>query len=462
MANGPTESRGGFGANSLHTQAFRYAGAGILFGVLFPVVAFVAEAAHLHLPIGISSLQMLQKSEPLLWIIETAPFFLGLVAALAGRRQDLALQANKVLRNRELELTSIRASLEQRVSDRTDALEQQTLRLRTAAEVARDAASAPRLDDLLDQAAQLILDRFGFYHTGIFLADEKHEYAVLRASPSVAGKAMLANRHKLRIGEQGIVGNVAATGEPRIAMDTGNDPVYFSNPYLPNTHSEMALPLKTAEGTIGVIDIQSDQPEAFTQDDIAIVQVMADQLAIAIQRTSLMQQVQQQLQQLEQSQKFFTQQAWHGFTQAGPANIGYRFDNVRLEPIREHQIQSAQHIGEKPGTDIGSYLEVPIRLRGQMIGTVRLRFQANHVPEMTAAVSQQIADRLATALENARLLEESYRRANKERAIGEIASRISASVNMRNVLQTAVEELGRAIPGSDVMIQLRPDSERRH
>ena len=362
------------------------------------------------------------------------------------------------------QLQGIVGNLEQRVAERTEALEQQSLRLRTAAEVARDAASAPSLDALLDQAARLIMDRFGFYHAGIFLLDEKKQYAVLRASPSDAGKTMLERRHRLRVGEQGIVGRVAATGQPRIALDTGVDSTYFNNPLLPNTHSEMALPLKTPEGTIGVIDIQSDQREAFTQDDITIVQVMADQLATAIQRTNLLQQVQAQLGQLERTYQGFTEQTWRAFSGAGRAHIGYRFDNVRLDSIRATP-DSGRLISGKieqataPGSEGQQTLQVPIRLRGQVIGVVDLRFQSRRVPEATRTMIQQIADRLATALENARLLEDSMRRANKERAIGEITTKISSSVNMRNVLQTAVEELGRAIPGSEVLIQFRPDTE---
>ncbi|MGE5073010.1 MAG: GAF domain-containing protein, partial [Anaerolineae bacterium] len=362
------------------------------------------------------------------------------------------------------QLQGVIGNLEQRVAERTEALEHQSLRLRAAAEVARDAASAPSLDDLLDQAARLIRDRFAFYHTGIFLLDEKREYAVLRASPSDAGKTMLERRHSLKVGEQGIVGRVAATGEPRIALYTGVDPVYFNNPLLPRTRSEMALPLKTPEDTLGVIDIQSDQPEAFTQDDIAIVQVMADQLATAIQRTNLLTQVQTQLAQLERTYRSFTEQTWRTFGQSGRQHIGYRFDNIRLESIRatpENLKMAAEQSQKTAATQNpeDQTLQVPIRLRGQVIGVVNLRYQSARLPETTAAMVQQIADRLATALENARLLEDSLRRANKERAIGEITTKISASVNMRNVLQTAVEELGRAIPGSDVVIQFRPDTE---
>ncbi|HEX8993395.1 MAG TPA: GAF domain-containing protein [Anaerolineales bacterium] len=373
------------------------------------------------------------------------------VGALADSFNSMAAQLQGVIGN-----------LEQRIAERTEALEQQGVRLRAAAEVARDAASASNLDELLDRAARLIRDRFGFYHTGIFLLDEKKEYAVLRASPSEAGRKMLENQHRLRVGEQGIVGRAAATGEPRIALDTGVDPVYFSNPLLPGTHSEMALPLKTAEGTIGVIDIQSDQPEAFTQDDIAIVQVMADQLATAIQRTNLLQQVQTNLAQLEQSYQSFTATSWRTFGQTARQSIGYRFDNVRLESIKalpedvRNALESGDGFIHDPANQI---LQVPLRLRGQVIGIVKLRLNSAQLPEATSTMIGQLADRLATALENARLLEDSLRRANKERAVGEITSKIGASMNMRNVLQTAVEELGRAIPGSEVVIQFRPDTE---
>jgi GAF domain-containing protein len=144
--------------------------------------------------------------------------------------------------------------------------------------------------------------------------------------------------------------------------------------------------------------------------------------------------------------------------------VGYHFDNVRLDSIRAtpdtgqliadkiEEAASREHNGQQT-------LQVPIRLRGQVIGVVDLRFQTKNVPATTRVMIEQIADRLATALENARLLEDSLRRANKERALGEITTKISSSVNMRNVLQTAVEELGRAIPGSEVLIHFRPDTE---
>ncbi len=366
------------------------------------------------------------------------------------------------------QLQAVIGNLELRVAERTKDLERQTLRLRTAAEVARDAASAPNLDELLKRAGQLIRDRFNLYHTGIFLLDEKKEYAVLRSSPTEAGHTLMENSHRLRVGEQGIVGRVAATGEPRIALDTGIDPEYFSNPLLPATRSEMALALKSTEGIIGVLDIQSDQAEAFTQDDIAVMQILADQLATAIERSRLLAQVETNLSEIEKTYGKFTRQSWLSFERVDHQTVGYKYDNVRLEPLNKipEEALSVLQTGTtlvptEPKLDSrqGQIAAIPIRLRGDTIGVVKVRFQNGQAPEKTILMIEQISDRLATALENARLLEDSMRNANKERVIGEITSKIGGSVNIQNVLQTAVEELGRAIPGSDVIIQFQRGAE---
>ncbi len=364
------------------------------------------------------------------------------------------------------QLQGVIGNLESRVSERTQDLERQSLRLRTAAEVARDAASSRSPDELLERAAALIRDRFNLYHSGIFLLDDKKEYAVLRASPTEAGHKMLENNHRLRVGEEGIVGRAAATGEPRIALDTGADPIYFNNPLLPATRSEMALPLKSNEGIIGVLDIQSDQPEAFTQDDIAIMQVMADQMATAIERSRLLVQVQASLREMERTYGGFVEQSWQTLGRAAEGNIGYTYNNVRLQSVSEvpERLRRSFENGQTlltttsdGSSEPGESIAVPLRLRGRILGVVEVHLQHKESSEKTLALLEQVADRLVTALENASLLEDSLRRANKERVIGEITSKISASVNMRNVLQTAVEELGHAMPGSDVIIQFRDD-----
>jgi GAF domain-containing protein len=164
--------------------------------------------------------------------------------------------------------------------------------LAASAEVARDATAILDIGRLLNQTVHLISEQFGFYHAGVFLLDEHDEYAVLQAASSEGGIRMLERGHRLRVGQVGIVGHVASTGEPRIALDVGEDATHFANPDLPNTRSEMALPLLVQERVVGVLDVQSTEEAAFSEDDMAILQTMADQLATAIANARLFEQVQ--------------------------------------------------------------------------------------------------------------------------------------------------------------------------
>ncbi|MCC6568485.1 MAG: GAF domain-containing protein, partial [Anaerolineales bacterium] len=182
------------------------------------------------------------------------------------------------------------AGLEQRVADRTselsDANKRNEIRARqfeSIARVARTIGSTQELDAMLPKIAETISRQFGFYHVGIFLLDSQQNYAILSASNSEGGKKMLANRHKLKVGETGIVGNVASTGKPRVALDTGQDAIYFNNPFLPDTHSEIALPLLAGNVVIGALDVQSKDVNAFSDEDVDALSILADQVSVAIQ-----------------------------------------------------------------------------------------------------------------------------------------------------------------------------------
>jgi methyl-accepting chemotaxis protein len=206
------------------------------------------------------------------------------------RRDELGVLA-KAFNSMTAQLRELIGSLEERVAERTHQLE-------AAAQVAREAVAIRDVDHLLDQTTRLISERFGFYHVSIFLLDEAEEYAVMRTVSSEGGQRMLASAHKLKVGEAGIVGHVAGTGEPRIALDVGEDTVFFGNPNLPDTRSEMALPLKVQERVIGVLDVQSAEAAAFSEEDVAVLQVMADQLAIAIENAQLLHATQQTVHEL--------------------------------------------------------------------------------------------------------------------------------------------------------------------
>jgi GAF domain-containing protein/HAMP domain-containing protein len=382
--------------------------------------------------------------------------------AMVDREDEIGALA-KAYNQMASQLQEIIGKLEQRVADRTKDLESQTLRLRVAAEIARDAAAARDLDELLTRAADLIISRFNFYHIGIFLLDNNKEYAVLVASPTEAGKQMIELKHKLRVGEIGIVGRVSATGEPRIALNTGADITFFNNPYLPNTHSEMALPLKVENNVIGVLDVQSDQPQAFNEEDVAIMQVMADQLATAIERTRLLQEVERNLKELESAYGLFTRDNWKKLSDGtATGSLGYRFDNVRLERITElpelagDAFTSGKIVnsnGRHQGMEKERSVAVPIKLRGQPIGVVSLKLKEGY-DSNTITIIEAATERLAAALESARLYEEARLRADREQSISRVTTAISASTGYEQILQTTVREIGNLLGDTEVSIQI--------
>lgn len=174
------------------------------------------------------------------------------------------------------------STLEERVEERTR-------QVRTASEVARAVTSIPSLEELLHQAVQLIRERFDYYHVSIFLLDEEGQNAELRQSTGEAGRALLARGHKLEVGSESIIGWVTANNQPRVASDVSEDPVHFRNELLTETRSEAAVPLQVGGSVLGALDVQSDQPNAFSEEDIEILQTLADQLSAAIQNARLAQ-----------------------------------------------------------------------------------------------------------------------------------------------------------------------------
>ncbi|MBN2387735.1 MAG: GAF domain-containing protein [Anaerolineales bacterium] len=359
------------------------------------------------------------------------------------------------------QLSSLVTDLEARVAERTRDLERRSVELQTAAEVARDASIAENMDELLSRAARLIHERFGFYHVGIFLVDENNEFALLRAAGGEAGQLMLASKHKLRVGETGIVGFVTQTGESRIALDTGTDAFHFRNPLLPYTHSEMAIPFKVGDRVIGALDVQSDKTNAFDQNDIAVMQVMSDQLAVAIEKARLLQEVAQSVTEMERSYREYTSRTWRSFIQKARQQQGYRFEGIAPEPIdvapesSQEVLRRGESVVFPPANNRnGSILAVPVRLRGQTIGTLDLHFDNPDVLPETVALVEEAASRLALALENARLVQDAQRLATRERQVNLITSQIQQATDLDRVLQNTIRELGNTLGVPRTFIQI--------
>lgn len=190
------------------------------------------------------------------------------------------------------ELRGLYHDLERKVEARTQ-------QLAAAAEVGRAATSILGLDELLRRTVDLIRDRFGYYHVSVFLLDEAGETALLQEATGEVGAQLKARGHRLPVGSHSLIGWVTANRKPRIALDVGDDAIYFQNDLLPDTRSEAALPLRVGERLIGALDVQSRALNAFNQADVEVLQVLADQLATAIENGRLFAR-QERIAQLEQ------------------------------------------------------------------------------------------------------------------------------------------------------------------
>ncbi len=360
-------------------------------------------------------------------------------------------------------LRDLIATLEARVAERTRALERRALQLRAAAEVGRAAASLRDLDELLTQISHLISERFGFYHVGIFLLDDSGEYAVLRAANSEGGQRMLARQHRLPVGERGIVGFVTAEGRPRIALDVGEDAVFLANPDLPETRSELALPLVVGGRILGALDVQSKEPNAFTEEDVATLQVLADQIAIAIENARLFEENREALEAARRAYGEISRAGWRLIGELYP-ELGYVATGQRVSRSNRRSIEplalEAMHRGRAVLTPEEDGLYLPVIVRGEAIGVLRLFKQQGVWTEEEVATATQLAGQLSGALESARLYFDLSRRAMREQTVSEIAARLTATRQVESILELTVQELGRIFEDSEVALQLGSDHAR--
>lgn len=351
------------------------------------------------------------------------------------------------------------SNLEQRIADRTLELEQQATRLRAATEISQFSAAERDLNKTLERAGHLLMSRLECSFVGIYLLEQDGAHAILASSPTKAGKSRIQQKFRLPVNYETVVGFVAKTGEARIAPDVRFSATQFSDTFLPESRSEIILALKSENKTIGVLDIHSEKEDAFRQADLSIMQIIADQLSSAIERSRLSQESSRYLSDLEQAYGRNTREGWRKFIAARQLqNRGYRFDNIRIEPFEEISGVGRKAIEQgitvsAPGASTNQEIAIPIKFRGQTIGIVQAKLREGSGETIVTTLEQAI-DRLASSLESARLYEEAQIRANREQAISQIASLIGSSSDYESILRTTAREIGNVLTDTDVIIQL--------
>ncbi|MBU1662697.1 MAG: GAF domain-containing protein [Chloroflexi bacterium] len=351
------------------------------------------------------------------------------------------------------ELERDRARLEQR----TQALERSEVQVHTAAEITQAISAELDPATLFQQVVNLVKERFGLYYAGVFSIDEKGLYAILRAGTGEAGQKMLSEGHKVAIGGTSTIGWAISRRQARIALDVGPDAVHFDNPHLPLTRSELALPMISGPQVLGTLTVQSEKPEAFDQDDITVLQGVADGLAIAMENATLFQQVQANLEEIRRLNQQYLGEAWTDVTMRG-ADLSYTFENKALGADRRPPTADVSPLttDRQPAasSDQATTINVPLMLREQVIGNLTLEADKETWSPDEQSFIEAVATQAGLALENVRLVEETQRASQHDRIVADITSKVWASTDIDTILRTTLRELGQTLQASDGLIQL--------
>jgi GAF domain-containing protein len=378
---------------------------------------------------------------------------------------------------------------------------QSAIQFETAAEIARDISSSLDLDELLEKAVELIRSRFDFYHAAIFLKDLPGEFVVIREATGEAGAQLKRAGHKLGIGSKSIVGFVAGKGEALIVNDTSRDATYQPHPLLPETRAEASIPLKVSDRIVGVLDVQSNQTYAFSEENLRTLQILADQLAIAVVNTELFAETQEHLAQhrllhhitttaasgttlgealqsavnglqvtlggdrvsillADREKKVLEVRAAVGYASGvfdlriliGSGITGWAAAHRRTLRIN-NVLQDTRYIEGSPNTR--SEMAIPLVYRSELLGVLNVESeQFAAYAENDEELLGTLGGSLAAIIANARLLEQIRAQAERERILFEISDKIRRTTDMETILTTTVSELTRAVGANSARIKI--------
>ena len=366
------------------------------------------------------------------------------------------------------QLIKIKADQDRSAEEKSRTLKEHAVQLQTASELAREAATLKDLVTLTDRSVHLIQERFNFYHVGIYLVDDERRFIVLKAATGSAGSFHLQRGVKIRLGEVNVISNVAGSGEPRIINDVEMDYVFRRDPLLPDTRAEAVIPLKSGQEVMGVLDVHSPILNVFDEDDVVILQILADQLSVAIQNARLVQNLQQSVDEANSLYQRYTQTIWSREAM-GTRVGGYEYNLLEVMPIDD----SARHRRDLPadilerlksgkattvkrtlltpadelqvgnsGSD-PTVLLVPLLMYNQMVGVIGLEEdQPDHEwTDEEITVIEAVTNQIALSLDNARLLEESQIRSGQLRLLQEVTAVAASHTNLIELLDNVSQKL---------------------
>lgn len=275
--------------NKMTKTVVRHAAWGGLFGVLFPIVATLVDIWGRGLPLHPFSAFYIQMTQPLHWIIDSAPLVLGIAGALVGARQESLQQLNR-------ELSRAMALQTDELAQANESLRSRAAQLELIVRIVRRVSGLLERRELVAAVVDIIGESLNYYHVHIYLFDEQRKHLVFNGGTGEAGLKMALQGHRIPLGK-GIVGSSAEANLPVVAADVRKNSSWLPNPLLPETRAEVAVPIRRGERVLGVLDVQHDIVGGLDQSDAEVLQTIADQIAVALENANLYEQVQRRAEQ---------------------------------------------------------------------------------------------------------------------------------------------------------------------
>ena len=333
----------------------------------------------------------------------------------------------------------------EQISDMVSGLEVnvavRTAQLATTVEVGTLIANIQSQEEMLPKVVELIRDRFGLYYAQVYLLDEAGRYANLRAGSGEVGQQLLGRQHRLDLGATSIVARAVQTGTPVLVEDTRADETHLPNPLLPDTHSEVAIPLIVGNVTLGVLDMQAVEAHTFNSENLSVFQAMANQLAAALQGAEAFDEAQYAIERAEAINRRITGEQWGGYLgQAAHQRLGYQYDLETPTPLEESlEILADNH----------NQFKHAIALRGATIGTILV--QEDHEREWSQEermLIEDVSERVALAAEQFRAydqtqtaLDETEEQARMLRILNEMGSDLNRVTEENQIYQVVSNKL---------------------
>ena len=328
------------------------------------------------------------------------------------------------------EVQTLVTGLESRVADRVKDLE-------ATLEVGRLATSIQNAEQLLPRLADAIRESFDLYYTQIYLLDEARRYAILQAGTGQVGRRLIRQKHRIDLEETSIVSRTVQSQRSVLVTDTESSSIHLPNPLLPDTRSELAIPLSVGGNLLGVVDMQAIEPGTFNEENVRVFESMATQIAGALQSNNALGEAAQAIRRADELNRRLTRENWEGYLgrAASGERVGYQYDLESPTPIN-----SKQDLETLMPEDTASRAKIPIRLGSQQVGNILVGdAEGKEWSPDELRLIEDVAARVAQSIEQLRAFDETESRARELAIVAEVSARATSTLDANDLLKSVAD-----------------------